>query len=46
MQRAVAQNKQTNKQVKSAYLVQAAGEIDNDFPGSVVIDDLKLTNVT
>lgn len=38
--------KKPSVHVKSAYLVQPSSEIDNDFPGSVVIDDLKLTNVT
>ena len=33
-------------QLQSAYLVQTSSEIDDDFPGSVVVDDLKLTNVT
>lgn len=28
------------------YLVQPACEIDDDFSGSVIINDLKLTNVT
>jgi hypothetical protein len=28
------------------YLVQPASEIDDYFPSSVVVDDLKLTNVT
>ena len=32
--------------IQSAYLVQTSSEIDDDFPGSVVVDDLKLTNVT
>lgn len=31
---------------KNIYLVQSACEIDDDFPGSVIINDLKLTNVT
>lgn len=28
------------------YLVQPACEIDDDFSGSVIVNDLKLTNVT
>lgn len=33
-------------QVGYIYLVQPACEIDNNFSGSVVINDLKLTNIT
>lgn len=31
---------------KNTYLVQSACEIDDDFSGSVIVNDLKLTNVT
>lgn len=33
-------------QVGYIYLVQPACEIDNNFSSSVVINDLKLTNIT
>lgn len=28
------------------YLVQSASEIDDNFSGSVVVNDLKLSNIT
>lgn len=31
---------------KTIYLVQSACEIDDDLSGSVIVNDLKLTNVT
>lgn len=34
------------KKKKNIYLVQSACEIDDDFSGSVIVNDLKLTNVT
>lgn len=30
----------------TTYLVQPASEIDDNFSGSVVVDDLKLSNIT
>lgn len=36
----------SNIPTQSPHLVQPASEIDDNFPGSVVVDDLKLSNVT
>lgn len=37
---------QVGEKKTDLYLVQPACEIDDDFSGSVIVNDLKLTNVT